>query len=386
MSQRDDDGAGQGRQIDHGGRLEAFLRIPKHIGQHEPPLGIGIDDLDRVALHGFHDIARTLGAAVGHVLDQTDQTDDIGPGAAQRQRAHDARDDTGAPHVHGHLLHAGGGLDRDAAGIKDHALADQRQRRLVLGATIPAHDHDLGRAFRTLPDPQQRPHTQFRQLVLVQHLDADAQLAHGQQAVGEIAGGQHIGRLADQIAGKEDALGQRRAIGGGLAQGLGVLVHEIHPAAFGGLILGAIFGFAALVGREIIGPQRQPQRDLGGAGMVGGGDQQVGLAQFRTDGGAGLARGQRVGIARQVHQLQRLGAKTGRKGQIQRLAGLHALPRIRGQRPQRRLARRARQAGGQLAVLRHQNGDAARPLRQPRQIGLGEGDFHRMGHGPAFRV
>jgi hypothetical protein len=37
------------------------LSVPHHIGEHETTLGIGIEDLDRLAGGGPDDIARTLG-------------------------------------------------------------------------------------------------------------------------------------------------------------------------------------------------------------------------------------------------------------------------------------------------------------------------------------
>ena len=89
------------------------------------PFGVGVDHLDGVALHRAHHVARALRLAVGHVLHQPDQPDDVGRRLAQRQRLHDAGDHAGAAHVHGHLLHALRRLDRDAAGVEDHALADR---------------------------------------------------------------------------------------------------------------------------------------------------------------------------------------------------------------------------------------------------------------------
>ena len=134
-------------------RLEAVLRVPEHVGEHQPPLGVGVDHLDGVALHRAHHVARTLRLAVGHVLDQPDQPDDVGRRLAQRQRPHHPGDDAGAAHVHRHLLHARRGLDRDAAGVEHHPLADQRQRRRV-AAALPLHDHDLRRALRALRRPR----------------------------------------------------------------------------------------------------------------------------------------------------------------------------------------------------------------------------------------
>ena len=49
VAERDDARAGERRRIDHRGRLEA-LRVRQHVGEHEPPFGVGVDDLDELAV------------------------------------------------------------------------------------------------------------------------------------------------------------------------------------------------------------------------------------------------------------------------------------------------------------------------------------------------
>ena len=66
-----------------------------------------------------------------HVLDAADDADDIDLGLARGKRVHQAGHGGRAAHVALHVLHAGGRLDRDAAGVEDHALADEGDR-LVL--------------------------------------------------------------------------------------------------------------------------------------------------------------------------------------------------------------------------------------------------------------
>ena len=128
LAERDHDRAGQGREIDHELRLELVLHIPEHVGENEPAFGIGIDDLDRLAGHGFDDVARPLRIRPGHVLDEADGADRVDLGLARGERMHQADDAGGARHVALHVLHAGGGLDRNAAGIEDDALADEGDR------------------------------------------------------------------------------------------------------------------------------------------------------------------------------------------------------------------------------------------------------------------
>src|ERR1041384_3620335 len=64
----------------------------------------------------------------------------------------------GARHVAFHVLHVGGPLARDAAGIETHALADEGDRRGVLLAAVPAHDHGAALVRRALPDAEERVH------------------------------------------------------------------------------------------------------------------------------------------------------------------------------------------------------------------------------------
>ena len=65
LPERDDDRAGQRREIDHEFRLEALVDVVQHVGQHEPAFGVGVDDLDGLPRHGVDDVARPLRLAVG---------------------------------------------------------------------------------------------------------------------------------------------------------------------------------------------------------------------------------------------------------------------------------------------------------------------------------
>ena len=69
-----------------------------------------------------------LRVRTGHVLDETDGADDVDLGLARGKRMHQPYDAGGAGHVALHVLHSGGCLDRDAAGIETDALADEGDR------------------------------------------------------------------------------------------------------------------------------------------------------------------------------------------------------------------------------------------------------------------
>ena len=106
LAERDDDGAGQGREVDHEFRLEPLLRVPERVGEDEAALGVGVDDLDGLARHRREDVAGAHGVAVGHVLDEADDADGVDLGLARRERVHEAGDRGGAAHVALHVLHA----------------------------------------------------------------------------------------------------------------------------------------------------------------------------------------------------------------------------------------------------------------------------------------
>ena len=108
--------------------LKRSCAVPEHVGQHEPAFGVGVDDLDGLAGHRGDDVAGTLRIAVGHVLDEADDADDVDLGLARGQRVHQADHGSRAAHVALHVLHAGGRLDRNAAGVEDDALADEGDR------------------------------------------------------------------------------------------------------------------------------------------------------------------------------------------------------------------------------------------------------------------
>ena len=120
------------------------------------------------------DVARPLGIAVGHILDQPADADDIRLGLALGERLHRADDRAGAAHVPLHGFHAGGGLDRDAAGVEGHALADEGDRRLAVLAAIPSQDEHPRLADRALGDAEQRAHAELGHRRAVEHLDFDA--------------------------------------------------------------------------------------------------------------------------------------------------------------------------------------------------------------------
>ena len=72
VPERDHDRARERRQIDDRGRLVA-PRVDERVGQDQPTLGVGVDDLDGLAEVRLDDVARLDRLAGGQVLGGRDQ-------------------------------------------------------------------------------------------------------------------------------------------------------------------------------------------------------------------------------------------------------------------------------------------------------------------------
>ena len=138
LAERDHHRAGQRREIDHRLRLEALLRVPETIGEHHAALGVGVEHLDGLSRHRRDDVARTLRAAARHVLDEPDDADGVDLRLALGELVHQPDHAGRARHVALHVLHAGGGLERDAAGVEGDALADDGDRVAALRRRRPS--------------------------------------------------------------------------------------------------------------------------------------------------------------------------------------------------------------------------------------------------------
>ena len=147
----------------------------------------------------------------GHVFATGDDADDVELQLHFGDRAEGAEHRCCTAHVVLHLVHAGAGLERNAAGIEGDALADQDRRRILLLAAQVLQDNKLRRLFAAVGDRQEAAHLERFQLLAVQHFDAQLKI------LGQLLGGVgQIGRRAiiagqvAQVLGQIDAVGQRR--------------------------------------------------------------------------------------------------------------------------------------------------------------------------------
>ena len=212
FTQRYHDRTRQRREVDDQAWLEALLRVPQYIGEHEAAFGIGVQHFDSLPRHRRDNVARSLGIARRHVLDEADQPDRINSRLASRQRQHQSGNASGTAHVALHVFHAGCRFHGNAAGIEHHAFADKAHRlgALRLG-TVPLHDRDARRPHAAHGDCEKRAHLQLLQRRNVQDFDIDAGFGQLLDAVGKLDRTQNVGRLIDQFARQHDAVGNRAA-------------------------------------------------------------------------------------------------------------------------------------------------------------------------------
>ena len=158
-------------------RLEAALGIGERVGQNQAAFGVGVQHFDSLARQRSQHVIGADCAAVGHILDQPDHAHGVAAGLARRERHQRAGDGRGARHVALHARHAAARLDRQAAGIETHALADEGDRLTVLLAAVPLHpDHKLAFTLAALAHAQQRAKALLLHLRLAENFDLDAQL------------------------------------------------------------------------------------------------------------------------------------------------------------------------------------------------------------------
>ena len=212
VAQRDDDGAGQRRQIDHEFRLEALGRVPEHVGQHEAALGVGVDDLDGLSRHRLDDVAGALRVAVRHVLDEADDADARSPWPCARASACIRPTTQAAPAMSPFMS------SMPAAGLIEMPPVS-KQTPLPMKATgaspflPPFQRITTTRLSRAEPWPT--PSSAFMPSFFIAAMSSTSTVTpaflSAAGAAGEFLRIEHIGRLVDQIARHVDAVGDRLA-------------------------------------------------------------------------------------------------------------------------------------------------------------------------------
>ena len=108
-------------------RRALLARVPERVGEHEPALGVGVRDLDRLAVRGREDVARA-GTRRRSACSRSAATtvERRAAGSPSSAIAPDACDHgRAAGHVALHVLHVQRRLERDPAGVERDRLADE---------------------------------------------------------------------------------------------------------------------------------------------------------------------------------------------------------------------------------------------------------------------
>ena len=150
-----------------------------------------------MAAHAGHDVARLDGASVGHVLAGGDDPHYIESRLQLGQRPKSSEYAGGAAHVELHLVHLGGGLDGDAAGVKSNSFADKNKRGFRAKRTrIAKHDQPQW-LCRALRHRHESAHFQLFDFLWAHHFNFD------------------VGQFP-KLFGRIGQLGRRRVIGGSI--------------------------------------------------------------------------------------------------------------------------------------------------------------------------
>ena len=169
-------GAGQRRDVDQVRRAEP-LRVGHRVTEDQPALGIGVGDVDLLAVQRGHDVARAGRVRAGHVLDGQGDGQQRRPGGEASDGLDGGDDRAGPGLVHLHLFHPVGRLDADAAGVEADALADDRQmavERVALTFLAGAHDDHPRRVVRPAAHGHEHAHAELGRALLVDDVDPQA--------------------------------------------------------------------------------------------------------------------------------------------------------------------------------------------------------------------
>ena len=206
--------------------------------------------------------------AVGHVLDQADDADHVGLGLARGERMHEADDAGRAAHVAFHVLHAGGGLDRDAARIETDALADDGDRLCPLRSRRRSSASRRGGCRAPIRGPP--PSSAFMPSLPIAFSSSDSTstpsfssaLARSANSAGKRTFGGSLTRLRANL----DAFGDGEALLRGRARGGRMARADDEIGRFGAVVVRLLL--ARLVFVEPIAAQPKAEREIRGRRAV----------------------------------------------------------------------------------------------------------------------
>ena len=232
-----------------------LLHVGEGVAQHQPALGVGVEDLHGLAGQGFDDVPGAGGFAVGHVFRRRHHGHQVDRQPQLADRLHRPEYAGGAAHVVLHLVHAGAGLQGDTAGIEGNALADQGHR--LAGGALVVHHDQAALAAAALGHGAKRAHAHLFRLGVADHLHGQlflVILAELAGAPGQVLRVAIVGRHVAQILGQRGPGGHRLAHAAGLLQAVITLGRPEGPL----LQRRRLGGFAAVQVEPVGGFFRHP--------------------------------------------------------------------------------------------------------------------------------
>ena len=178
VAKRARDGPRQRGDIDQVRGTEPF-RVGERVTEDQAALGVGVGDVDLLAVERGDDVAGPGRMRPGHVLDGGRDRQERRSGRQARDRG-DSRDHgarTGLVHLH--LFHPGRRLDADPTRIEADALADDGEvtiEAVALPFLPGAHDDHPRRVVAPPTDRHEHPHPQLGRLLGLDHVDPEAVL------------------------------------------------------------------------------------------------------------------------------------------------------------------------------------------------------------------
>ena len=147
MAKGHDDSAGQGRKVNDRVGLDLLRGVAQAVAENQATLGVGVDHLDCLAVHGRHDVTGLGGVVGGHVFRGDDDAMHLDVHVQVGECMKHTHDSSAARHVKLHLIHAGARLQADATRVKGQALAKDADAPGGLLLRLVDHVHKL-RLFR----------------------------------------------------------------------------------------------------------------------------------------------------------------------------------------------------------------------------------------------
>ena len=193
--------------------LKRSCDVPEHVGEHEPALRVGVDDLDRLAGQGGDDVARALGVAVDGMFSTRPMTPTT-LALALREASACMRPTTQAAPAMSPFMSSmpPPGLIEMPPESKHTPLPMNDDRRLVVAAR-PFQRMTTTRLSRAEPWPtaSSARMPSFSSAASSSTSTSTPSLRQRSRAPRELLRAEHVRRLVDEVARQRDALGESLA-------------------------------------------------------------------------------------------------------------------------------------------------------------------------------